>query len=138
MLSTSDYATAKPSGAPKGRSLGKYHNRTAPSASWHVSGQRRSSTPRTDRTFCYRNDLFLTPVAFHQHPSGVAVLSVMGDPMSVRAWRTVPSPRYPYIGMTIPTMVAGHPNVIATGAYRMSLNNGMWRLDRHDDFFGGA
>ena len=66
---------------------------------------------------------FLAPVPFHQNVTSAAVNPVVFHPSGVRARRQFPSSWDPHIGIAIPTMVAGDPNMIPAGSHSTPLND---------------
>src|SRR5579863_4004832 len=55
--------------------------------------------------------LRLAPVAFDHHPAAMTVNPAMGNPNCMLMWRTVPTPRNPYIAVPVPAVVARNPHI---------------------------
>jgi hypothetical protein len=77
--------------------------------------------------------LGLTPVAFHQNPAALLVDPAMGYPAAMLLRRLFPVSRCPRIGIALPAVIPGHPDVITARSRSSAVRYGMRRPDSYCD-----
>jgi hypothetical protein len=77
-------------------------------------------------------------VTFDQDVAALAVFPFVGDPDLVGLRRALPTSGFPDMGVTVPTMITGHPNIFATRASRTLFHHRVRWRNRYEDFCGAG
>src|ERR1051326_2719869 len=93
-----------------------FQSQAIPGPAWNLTvGE--DSRPRSERCFygAMVCRVALAPMAFHEDPSAFLVNPVMRDPAAVWLRRLFPPSRGPDVGVAVPTLVPGNPDVATAG-----------------------
>src|ERR1700728_2889162 len=74
------------------------------------------------------------PAPLHEHVSPVPVHVARSHPYRMRTRRSFPSARSPYIGITVPAVIAADPYMITAWPHAPMLHDGMWRTGPYYHF----
>ena len=66
----------------------------------------------------------LPPMAFDEDVATVAMYPTVRHPMGMRMWRLNPGAGGPHVGVTVPTMVSGRPDIAGPGGGNSGFNHG--------------
>jgi hypothetical protein len=77
-------------------------------------------------------------VPFHQDVAALAVFPFVGNPDGVRARWLLPSASDPDVGVSVPAMIAGDPDIFATRTNRTLFNHRVRWRNRYEDFLSAG